>query len=61
MSNKSNEKTKKTDSKLANFLFAISDTGKGIQLNGMEGTAWKELNFNLKNNSTQIINQMGMK
>lgn len=61
MSNKSNEQTKKTDAKLANFLFSISKTDKGIQLNGIEGTAWKELNFSLKNNATQIINQMGMK
>jgi hypothetical protein len=60
MSDAKDELSKKTDDNLANFAFSISKTEEGIQLNGEQGTAWKELNFSLKNYAPQVITQIGM-
>jgi hypothetical protein len=52
--------SKNKDSNLADFLFTITKTEKGIELKGIEGTAWTELGFSLPNNKKQAINQFGM-
>lgn len=46
--------------KLSDFLFTITKTKDGIQLTGIEGTAWKELSFSLSKNEKQTIDQFGM-
>jgi len=61
MSDSKDRESEKTDDNLANFIFSISKTEEGIQLIGEQGTAWKELNFSLKNYEPQIITQTGMK
>jgi hypothetical protein len=48
------------DPKLADYLFTITKTKDGISLNGIEGTAWKELNFTLHINEKQMIDPFGM-
>ena len=48
------------DSNLADFLFTITKTEKGIELKGIEGTAWIELSFSLAENTKQAIDQNGM-
>lgn len=48
------------DSNLADFLFTITKTEKGIVLKGIEGTAWTDLNFSLAENGKQAIDQYGM-
>jgi len=48
------------DEKLADFLFTINKTENGIELKGIEGTAWTELNFSLAENKKQAIDQFGM-
>lgn len=48
------------DPNLADYLFTITRTKEGITLTGIEGTAWKELSFSLRENSRQAIDQFGM-
>jgi len=48
------------DKNLADFLFTITKTKNGIELKGIEGTAWTELKFSLAENKKQAINQFGM-
>jgi hypothetical protein len=48
------------DEKLADFLFTITKTENGIELKGIEGTAWAELKFSLDENQKQAIDQFGM-
>lgn len=48
------------DPELADYLFTITITKDGITLAGIEGTAWKVLNFTLSDNGKQTINQFGM-
>lgn len=48
------------DDNLADYLFTITKTRNGIKLTGVEGTAWKELNFTLTKNEQQAIDQFGM-
>lgn len=48
------------DKNLADFLFTIIKTERGIELKGIEGTAWSELKFSLAENKKQAINQFGM-
>ena len=48
------------DKSLADFLFTITKTENGIELKGIEGTAWTELKFSLAENKKQAINQFGM-
>lgn len=50
----------KKDKNLADFLFTITKTESGIELKGIEGTAWSELKFSLADNKKQAINQFGM-
>mgnify|MGYP003645282456 CR=1 FL=1 len=48
------------DENLADFLFTITKTKNGIELKGIEGTAWTELKFSLAENKKQVINQLGI-
>lgn len=48
------------DEKLADFLFTITKTENGIEIKGIEGTAWTELKFSLAENKQQAIDQFGM-
>lgn len=48
------------DPKLADFLFIITKTEKGIVLKGLGGTAWTDLSFSLAKNKKQAIDQFGM-
>lgn len=52
--------SKNKDPKLADYLFTIAKTKKGISLTGIEGTAWKELSFLLQQNGKQSFDQFGM-
>lgn len=48
------------DKNFADFLFTITKTENGIELKGIEGTAWTELKFSLAENEKQAIDQNGM-
>lgn len=48
------------DENIADFLIIITKTQEGINLKGVEGTAWTELNFSIANNGKQMIDQFGM-
>ena len=48
------------DGNIADFLFTITKTENGIELKGIEGTAWTELKFSLAENKKQAIDQFGM-
>lgn len=48
------------DANFADFLFTIIKTDQGIELKGMEGTAWSELSFSLAENKSQVIDKQGM-
>ena len=52
--------SKNKDENLADFLFTITKTEKGIELKGIEGTVWSELKFSLANNQKKAIDQFGM-
>lgn len=45
---------------LANFLFTVTKDDQGISLKGIEGTAWTDLSFSLRQGQKQLINQFGM-
>jgi hypothetical protein len=55
-----NNVSKNKDENLADFLFTITKTANGIELKGIEGTAWTELKFSLAENKKQAIDQFGM-
>lgn len=59
MTEKDNVSTIK-DATIADFLIIIIKTKDGINLKGIEGTAWTELNFSIANNGKQTIDQFGM-
>lgn len=42
------------------FAFSIQPNSFGVDLDGIKGTAWLDLNFSLKENQIQAINQLGM-
>ena len=48
------------DTKLSNFLFTITKTQEGVNLKGIEGTAWTDLSFTLQQGNKQAIDQFGM-
>ena len=48
------------DANLADFLFTMIKTDKGIELKGIEGTVWSELSFSLTENKSQVIDKQGM-
>ena len=48
------------DENLADFLLTITKTEDGIELKGIEGTAWTELKFSLTENKQQAFDQFGM-
>ncbi|MFI2743563.1 hypothetical protein ACG2LH_12545 [Zhouia sp. PK063] len=48
------------DKNLADFLFTITKTKNGIELKGIEGTAWNELKFSPAENKKLVIDQFGM-
>lgn len=45
---------------LADFLFSISKTENGVDLKGLDGTAWTSLRFGLASKEVQAIDEMGM-
>jgi hypothetical protein len=47
------------DKNLADFLFTVTIKDNTIALEGIDGTAWKTLEFNLDKNNKQAINQFG--
>lgn len=55
-----NNVSENKDENLADFLFTITKTENGIELKGIEGTAWTELKFSLAENKKQAIDQFGM-
>ncbi len=55
-----NKVSSKKDSNLADFLFTITKTDNGIELKGIEGTAWTDLSFSLAKNKKQAFDQYGM-
>ena len=52
------QENKSTD--LKDFKVIIEKTENGIELKGIEGTAWTELKFSLAENKKQAINQFRM-
>lgn len=42
------------------LLFTITKTEDGVSLKGIQGTAWTDLSFTLKNYQVQEIDQFGM-
>jgi hypothetical protein len=52
--------TEDKDENLADFLFTLTKTENGIELKGLEGTAWTDLSFTLSENGKQMIDQFGM-
>ena len=57
----SDEESKKSDNnELSEFLFTIRKTDNGVYLQGLEGTAWKDLSFNINKNRSQAVDQYGM-
>lgn len=59
MADLNNSNTTK-DANLADFLFTVVKTRKGIELRGINGTSWKTLSFSLAKNVPQAIDQDGM-
>lgn len=55
-----NEKSTVIDSNLADFILIIANSEDGINLKGIKGTAWTDLNFSLPKNKKQAIDQFGM-
>jgi len=55
-----NKNSSDKDSNLSDFLFTLTKTEKGIELKGIEGTAWTNLSFSVSKNQQQVIDQMGM-
>jgi hypothetical protein len=50
------------DDKYTRFLFTITKTGSGIELKGLEGTAWKELSITFSFKSEKVmLDQYGIK
>jgi hypothetical protein len=54
------EKASDNDPESAEFLIQISKTADGLELKGLRGTAWIDLDFSLKENQKQMVNQFGM-
>ena len=54
------EDDSKTNVPLSHFLFTITKSKEELRLKGIDGTAWKELSFRLKDGQKQLINQFGM-
>ncbi|MEX0774025.1 MAG: hypothetical protein WD038_12705 [Balneolales bacterium] len=51
----------KINSDLANFVFLIKKTKKGISLQGKQGSAWKSLSFSCPSGAcNQAVDQNGM-
>ncbi|MFK5889735.1 MAG: hypothetical protein QM486_03260 [Flavobacteriaceae bacterium] len=51
---------KHKDANLANFLFTVKKTKKGVVLKGIKGTAWTDLSFSLAKNEKKAIDEYGM-
>ena len=49
------------DDNLASFRFTIKKVKGGLALEGIDGTAWKKLNFSCLIKGTQLIDQNGMR
>lgn len=48
------------DDRKTGFLFTLAKTNDGLSLQGLWGTAWKALDFSLKNGRSAVINELGM-
>lgn len=50
------------DDKYTHFLFTVTKTGNGVELKGIEGTAWKELGITFSFDSEKVmLDQFGIK
>lgn len=57
-----NEKMEEVDDKYTKFLFTVTKTANGIELKGLEGTAWKELGLTFSFDSEKVmLDQFGLK
>ena len=45
---------------LRDFKILIEKTDRGIKMQGLEGTAWIDIEFSINENQPQVINQFGM-
>lgn len=52
--------SKSDKSEQAKFIILVEKTKDGIKLSGVQGCAFKELSFSLKENTPQAIDQFGM-
>lgn len=43
-----------------NFHIVIENTPNGVKMKSLEGAAWKELSFTLKDDQVRIVNELGM-
>lgn len=55
------EHAEKKDDQLADFVFTISKSHRGILLEGKKGTAWKKLSFTANNYVPTVVTEKGMK
>ncbi len=55
-----NKVTSQKDENLADFLFTVTKTKDGLELKGLQGTAWTDLSFTLNNRNQQAIDAYGM-
>lgn len=53
---------KDSDAKLSNdnFAFTIQKTDKGMSLNTIQGTAWLDLSFSMKNGQERKLTELGI-
>jgi len=51
---------KNKNSNYSNFVFVISKTSTGINLIGIEGLEWEELDIKISNNQKQTITKYGL-
>jgi len=49
-----------TPSELQEFKMAIKKTDKGLELQGLKGSAWTNLSFTLNNHRPQAVDEYGM-
>jgi len=54
-----NKVTSNKDIRLTNFLFTVSKAENGVQLKGIDGTAWTELSFSMAEDKKYSIDQTG--
>jgi len=55
-----NKNTSDKEKDSSEFLFTLVTTEKELTLQGIKGTAWTDLSFNLTDNTKKVINSLGM-